>query len=139
MSNPIIRRFPDPEQLSRAAAEEFIRRAKVAGAARGRFTVALAGGSTPRRLYELLAETPYREQVEWPQVEFFWGDERSVAPDHADSNFRMASETLLRRVEVPLDHVHRMEADREDRAAAAREYQEEIAGVLGMLPGGEPP
>src|SRR5690242_4381321 len=95
MSTPQVRTFADAEALSRAAAEEFARRAAEAISARGRFTVALSGGSTPRRLYQLLAAAPYRGQVDWGRVEVFWGDERSVPPDDKDSNYRMAREAML--------------------------------------------
>ncbi len=139
MSAPEIRVFADPEAVSRAAADEFVRRADEAIKARGRFAVALSGGSTPKRLYQLLAEPPYRDQVDWGKVEFFWGDERSVPPDHNDSNYHTAHEAMLRRLPVPPGHVHRMEAERTDRDAAARDYEAAIARAFGVAPGGEPP
>jgi 6-phosphogluconolactonase len=139
MSNPVVRRFPDAEQVSKAAAEEFVRAAHEAIAARGRFTVALSGGSTPRRLYQLLAEPPYRTQVDWPKVEFFWGDERAVPPDHKDSNYRMAQEALLQRLTAAAGHIHRLQAERSDRDKAAADYQAEIARVFGGKPDGAPP
>ena len=139
MSSILIQRFPDAEHVSQAAAEVFVRLAKESIAARGRFTVALAGGSTPRRLYQLLAEALWRDQVDWPRVEFFWGDERSVPPDHADSNYRMANEALLQKIPVQSGHVHRMQAERMDRDRAATEYQAEIARVFGVKLEGEPP
>jgi 6-phosphogluconolactonase len=138
-ANLILRQLPDAEQVSRAAAQEFVRLAAEAIAARGRFMVALSGGNTPRRLYHVLAEMPYREQVDWPRIEFFWGDERAVPQDHPDSNFHMACEALLRKVPVPDTHVHHMQADRPDREAAAREYQAEIAHAFAVSPDGEPP
>jgi 6-phosphogluconolactonase len=134
-----IRRFPDAEAVSRAAAEEFARRAAEAAAARGRFAVLLSGGSTPRRMYQLLAEPPYRDQVDWGRVDVFWGDERAVPPDHLDSNYRMAREALLSKVPVPPARVHRMEAERADRDAAAREYQAGIARAFGVPDSGAPP
>jgi 6-phosphogluconolactonase len=132
MSNRTIHRFADAEQVSQAAADLFVRCASDAMGARGRFVVALAGGSTPRRTYELLAQASRREQVDWQRVEFFWGDERSVPPDHKDSNYRMAHEALLRHVAVPPPHIHRMEAERADRDAAAAEYQADLARVFGV-------
>jgi 6-phosphogluconolactonase len=139
MTRPIIRTFADAEAVSRAGAEEFVRCAGEAVADRGQFTVALSGGNTPQRLYQLLAEDPFRSQVRWERVQVFWGDERSVPPDHRDSNYRMAREALLTRVPIPPDHVHRMEAERPDRDAAARAYQEAIARVFGVRPDGDPP
>src|SRR5260221_14738153 len=118
MSKGNIRLLEDAEQVSRAAAEEFVRIGREAIAARGRFVVALSGGSTPRRLYQILAEAPFNDQIDWTKVEFFWGDERSVPPDHQDSNYRMASEALLQKIPAPPAHVHRLKADRTDRDAA---------------------
>ena len=135
----IIRIFPDVEALSKAAAFEFVRWAGEAVAARGRFTVALSGGSTPKRLYELLAAAPSRSQIDWGRVEFFWGDERCVPPDHKDSNYRMAREAMLAHLPIPHEHIHRMEAERSDREAAARDYEAVIARVFGVSSGGEPP
>lgn len=139
MSQAILRTFPDAESISQAAAGEFVRAATEALSARGRFTVALSGGSTPQRLYQLLAGPPYRTQVDWKRVDVFWGDERCVPPDHRDSNYRMAREAMLDRLPIPADHVHRIEAGRADRASAARDYQTTIARVFGVEPTGEPP
>src|SRR5262249_20667317 len=136
---PIIRQYSDKEQVSRAGADEFVRLARAAIASRGRFTVALSGGSTPKRLFELLADKPYRDQVDWPRVEIFWGDERSVPPDNAESNYRMAHEAMLAKVPLATDHIHRMEAERTDRDQAARDYQATIARVFGVAPGGPAP
>ena len=129
MSRVRLLEVADAEELSRRAAEEFVRRA------RGRrFSVALAGGSTPRRLYQLLADAPYREQVDWTLVEFFFGDERTVPPDHAESNFRMANEALLAPLDLPDRQIHRMAGERDDLDAAAAEYANEIGKVLGETP-----
>src|SRR5437667_11110048 len=117
MSSPVVRKVADAEQVSRTATEEFVRLAREAIAARGRFTVALSGGSTPRRLFQILAEKPFHDQLDWTKVEFFWGDERSVPPDHKDSNYRMAGEALLQKIPAPAEHVHRMQAERPDRDA----------------------
>ncbi len=135
----IIRIFPDVEALSQAAAVEFVRCAGEAVAARGRFTVALSGGSTPKRLYQLLTTEPYRSQTDWGRVEVFWGDERCVPPDHKDSNYRMAREAMLAQLPIPAEHIHRMEAERADREAAARDYETVLARVFGVSSGGEPP
>jgi 6-phosphogluconolactonase len=139
MSTRTIRTFADVESLGEAAAHEFVRCAREAIADRGRFTVTLSGGSTPRRSYQLLAAEPLRAQVDWEHVEFFWGDERCVPPDHADSNYRMAREAMLGHLPIPAEHVHRLEAERADRDAAARDYEATLARVFGATPGGEPP
>jgi len=98
------------------------------------FAIALAGGDTPRRTYERLAADA---SVDWPRVEFFWGDERAVPPDHPDSNFRMADRALLRPLGIDPRRIHRMAAERDDLAAAARDYEAELAKVCGE-PGGPP-
>ena len=139
MTIPLVRTFADPEAVSRAAADEFVRRAEEAVAERGRFAAALSGGSTPQGLYRLLAEPPYRGRVDWGRVEVFWGDERCVPPDHHDSNFRMAREALLSKVPVAPARVHRIEAERPDRDAAARDYQAVIARAFGVPADGPPP
>src|SRR5437763_13821271 len=117
MSTPVVRKVADAEQVSRTAAEEFVRLAREAIGARGRFVVALSGGSTPRRLFQILAEAPFRDPVDWTKAQFFWGDERSVPPDHKDSNYRMASEALLPKIPAPPAHVHRIQAEPADRDA----------------------
>jgi 6-phosphogluconolactonase len=139
MSSRTIRIFADVEALSEAAAHEFVRCAGEAIAARGRFTVALSGGSTPKRLYQLLTAEPFRSRVDWGRVECFWGDERCVPPDHPDSNYRMAREAMLAHLSIPAEHVHRIEAERSDRDAAARDYETVLAGVFGVRAGVEPP
>jgi 6-phosphogluconolactonase len=139
MAKPLIRPFPDAEAVCRAAAEEFRRLASDAQHARARFTVALSGGSTPRRLYEILTETPFREQIDWQKGEFFWGDERAVQPDHADSNHRMAKEALLHKIAAPPSAVHRLQAERPDLDAAAWDYQKEIARTFQISQDGPPP
>ncbi len=137
--SPTIRTFPDAEAVSRGAAEEFVRCARDAVAARGRFTVTLSGGSTPKRMFEMLADPPHRDQVDWSKTHIFWGDERSVPPDHRDSNYRMANEAMLSRLPIPVAQIHRIEAERKDRDAAARDYQAVIAKTFGVDPNGEPP
>ena len=107
-------------------------RARQAARTAGRFTVALAGGSTPRALYALLADraAPYRSQVPWDRTFVFFGDERQVSPDHPDSNFRMARESLLRHVPVPEEQVYRMRGENPDPDRAAEEYEEIIRDVF---------
>ena len=97
-------------------------------------SVALAGGSTPRALYRLLADpaAPFRARVDWQAVHFFWGDERHVPPDHPDSNYRMAREAMLDHVQVPAAHVHRIAAEEPDAARAARLYERELIEVFGL-------
>lgn len=125
-----VRIFDGPEEVARAAAERFTELAAEAVAAGGSFSVALAGGSTPRRVYELLAGDECRGRVEWDKAHVFFGDERCVPSDHADSNYRMANEALLSRVPLPAENVHRMEG-RGDAAANASLYEDELRGHFG--------
>jgi 6-phosphogluconolactonase len=115
----------DLEALSRAAAELFARQAQEAAAQRGRFSVALSGGNTPKRTYELLAQPPLRDQVPWPQVHVFWGDERCVPPADPRSNYRMARQALLDHVPIPAAQVHRVAGEKPPQQAAA-DYQLDV-------------
>lgn len=129
-----VRRLRDPEEVARRAAEATAGAARTAIAQRGMFAVALAGGDTPRRMYEKLAADT---SVDWPRAEFFWGDERTVPPQHPDSNFGMADRALLRPLGIDPRRIHRMNAERDDLAAIARDYEEELVKVCGE-PGGPP-
>lgn len=131
--------FPDPESLCQAAAERFAQAAAAATARSGRFTVALSGGSTPKRLFELLAAPPWRDGVDWQRLHVFWGDERTVPPDHPDSNYRMAHAALLRKVPIPAAQIHRLQGEAADLDQAARAYQAALASVFGVAPDGLPP
>jgi len=102
----VVRVYADHEALSRAAAELFVRQANEAIKNRGRFSVALSGGHTPQRAYELLAGPPFNTQVDWGRAHVFWGDERCVPPDDPRSNARMAREKLLDHVPVPPANIH---------------------------------
>jgi 6-phosphogluconolactonase len=125
-----IRTYPDAASLARAAAEHFVTLATQAMTARGRFVVALSGGSTPRAAYTLLASDEFVARVDWPRVHVFWGDERCVPPDHAESNYRMARETLLDKIPIPAENIHRIQGELPpDQAATA--YQAELEAVLG--------
>ena len=121
-----------PEALARAAARAFVESAAEAIAERGRFAVALAGGSTPKATYGVLARD-HAEDVDWPNVHVFFGDERTVPPDHEDSNYRMAREALLDR--VPVGSVHRMRGELPpDEAAASYEtYLKQFFGGEAVL------
>jgi 6-phosphogluconolactonase len=123
----------DPAALARAAAEEVTRRAAEAVAARGAFTLVLAGGSTPRALYRLLADPaePFRARVAWPAVHAFFGDERAVPEGSPDSNAGMARAALL--AHVPLAAVHRIEGERGAAEAAAR-YEADLRARFGDVP-----
>lgn len=100
---------------------------------RGRCTVALTGGATPRPVYERMATSPLAERVAWELVTIYFGDERCVPPDHEESNFRMAHEALLGQVPIPSASVHRMACERPDHAAAARAYERLLPAELDVL------
>ncbi|MDE2088414.1 MAG: 6-phosphogluconolactonase [Gammaproteobacteria bacterium] len=103
--------YPDPEALSRNAAQRLIEYAARSTAERGAFHLALAGGSTPRGLYQRLASPECARQIDWSRVHVYFGDERCVPPDHPDSNFLMAHQTLLSRVPIPRAQIHAIRAD----------------------------
>jgi 6-phosphogluconolactonase len=124
--------YSDAVRLANAAAEHVIALAGEAIAARGRFSLALSGGSTPRALYALLATDKFARRVDWSRVHFFWGDERYVPPNHPDSNYRMTRETLLNKVPTPAPNVHPIPTDM-GPAAAAAEY-ERILGEFFACP-----
>lgn len=123
--------YPDVDVLSREAALYIVRIANEAIGSHGRFTLALSGGSTPKKLYGLLADEPYRKQIDWARVEIFWSDERCVPPDDAESNYRMAAEVLLSHVPLRADQIHRMPAEQPDRDAASHAYNVEMQRTFG--------
>lgn len=132
--------LPTPTAVAEAAADRIVHTARNAIRRRGRFCVALSGGSTPRATYDLLASPPRIDAVDWSRVEFFWGDERAVAPDHADSNFGAAKAHLLDHLPgIRPDAIHRMPADERNLDAAAERYGAGIARVFGMAPGASRP
>lgn len=129
----MIRIFPDSEAVARAAAETVVESAARSIAARGLFRIGLSGGTTPRRLYELLAEAPYRTRVEWEKVEVLSADERGVPPDHPASNYGMVREALLARVGLREERIHRMGGEAEDLDQAAREYEPLLREPIDLL------
>jgi 6-phosphogluconolactonase len=137
MNRPDVIICQDANDLCHNAAAEFVRLAKQSQRDCGRFAVALSGGSTPRSLYALLGTAEYKEQIFWPQVHLFWGDERCVPPDHADSNYRMVRESLLSNIQIPGANVHRMAGEKEPQAAAA-EYEEKLRAFFHLAPGAFP-
>ena len=122
--------YENPQELAGAAARAFTRKASEAIARRGRFAVALAGGSTPKATYEALVRD-HAEDVDWPNVHVFFGDERSVPPDHGDSNYRMARGALLDH--VPVGSVHRMRGELPPEEAASS-YEEELRAFFDEEP-----
>jgi len=129
-----IRPLTTPQELFAAAAEEVVRAANDAVAERGRFTIALSGGSTPKNLFNLLA-TNARTVLPWDRMFFFFGDERHVPPTDPESNYRMADESLLSKVPVPPGNVFRIAAENPDAAAAAAAYEKTLQKFFALQPG----
>ena len=127
-----IQILANAEDLAREAASAFVQVAKDAVKTNGRFAVALSGGSTPKALYSLLAsDAALKSQMPWAQSHFFWGDERHVPPDNADSNYRMTNEAMLSKVPVPPANVHRVKAELADAQQAAEEYEKTLRAFFG--------
>ena len=103
--------FHTAAALTEAAARHISEQASAAISARGRFSLVLSGGSTPRPVYERLVQAPYRDALDWSRIHIFFGDERCVAPDHADSNYRMASQALLQHVPIPESNIARIRGE----------------------------
>ena len=134
VSTPVdVRRLSTPQDLFQAAAEEVIRVATGAIAQRGRFTIALSGGSTPRNMFTLIAANA-SASLPWEKVFFFWGDERHVPLDDPDSNFRMAKESLLSKIPVPPANVFPVPAGNPDAAAAAEAYEQTLRKFFALAP-----
>lgn len=129
-----IRVLTTPQELFAAAAEEVVRLANQAVTERGRFTIALSGGSTPKSLYNLLA-TNARTTLPWDRMHFFWSDERHVPPSDPESNYHMADEAMLSKVPVPPGNVYRVPAENPDAAAAAAAYEATMRKVFQLQPG----
>jgi 6-phosphogluconolactonase len=129
MAEVEVQVFETVEALQSAAARHIA--AALAPTTTGRtMHLALSGGSTPRRMHELLAES---QGIDWSHVHVYWGDERTVGPDHPESNYRMARESLLDRVPVPAENVHRMRGEA-DPVDAAREYEAVLRSTFGVSP-----
>ena len=134
-SRPEIVVVDDVGALADTAARAIVEIADEAVAARRRFTLALAGGNTPRTTYERLAASPLREQMPWDRTWIFFGDERNVPPEHPESNYGMASAALLSKVPVPAAQVARIRGEAEDAEVAAAEYARGMTEVFGSRRG----
>lgn len=122
--------YPDTDTLSLEAAQYIVRLANEAVVSHGRFTIALSGGTTPKKLYGMLGDEPYRSQIDWALVDIFWSDERCVPPDSEDSNYLLAQQVLLNKIPIPAAQIHRMPADAPDRDAASQAYTDEMRRVF---------
>jgi len=130
--NPIILIFETPEQVAEAAAERFVDCAAASVSDHGSFAVALAGGSTPRRAYELLATDEFKDRVDWPRVHLFFGDERAVPSDDPQSNYRMVNDALISRIAIPAENVHRIRGETAP-AESSESYEAELKSLFGAV------
>jgi len=129
----------DAGSLSRAAAKLIVRQIGEQLQKKEYFAFALSGGSTPKSLYSLFAnDAAFNTKVPWNKVHFFWGDERHVSPDHPESNYRMANETMLSKLPVPQENIHRVISENSDAESAAAQYEQELRAffhlTIGQLP-----
>ncbi len=124
--NPEVRRFRTLDDLNRNAAELLAAIADTCVRDRGMFTLTLAGGNTPRSLYEHISSDRHRDMLPWRNTHLFWGDERCVPPDHKDSNYHMAKKSLLCSLDLPADNIHRIYGNNPSPIDAASDYENDI-------------
>lgn len=125
---------PSREELMILAADRLVAEAQTAIAQRGRWTIALSGGSTPKALFELLASPKYINQILWGRCFLFWGDERCVGPDNAQSNYRMTKIALIDHIPIPVGNVLRIRGELAPESAASL-YAHEIKRIFGLAEG----
>ena len=134
-----IRILADGAAIAKRAAQELVEAAAGAVRGKGSFCIALSGGSTPKALYSLLVSDPVlRSQVPWDKIQLFFGDERHVPPDHPDSNFRMATETMISKAPLKAEQVVRIKGEYPDAEQAAREYEQSLQSYFKLKAGEYP-
>jgi 6-phosphogluconolactonase len=131
--------LPTPAATAHAAAQLFTDAAVKSATARGVARIAISGGTTPKAMFTLLADSagPFLKQVPWDKIELYWVDERCVPPDNVESNYRMTKEAMLSKVPLPAERIHRMEGELEPDVAAAR-YESTIRNTF-KLEGAQTP
>jgi len=135
-NNRDVRILADANSIAQTAAAEFLEAAQQAVSEKGSFSVALAGGSTPKALYGLLATNPLLQaKVPWSKIQFFFGDERHVPPTDEESNFRMAEEAMLGKAPVDAKQVHRIKGEKRNAAQAAEEYEQDLRASFRLQAG----
>jgi 6-phosphogluconolactonase len=134
-ATPDLRIFADRSALFQGAADEFVRQASAAIRSQGKFVVALAGGSTPKGLFHVLAGN---QALPWDKIYVFFGDERHVPPDDPESNYRMAREALLSKVPIPAENVFRIPAENPDAHQAAESYEQTLRTYFAVPAGSFP-
>jgi 6-phosphogluconolactonase len=131
--------LPDAAAITRRAADEFLQAVNQALAVKDYFTVALAGGSTPKALYTMLSDDPtYRSKIPWAKLHFFFGDERHAPPDHEESNFHMANQTLFSKGLIKQEQVTRIKGEYADTEKAALEYEQALRAYFKLKDGEYP-
>ncbi len=134
---PEIRSYPSLPKLSLAAAEFIAELAEASIKERNIFTLVLSGGSTPLLLYEELARQPLSKRIDWQKTHIFWGDERCVPPDHPDSNYALAFQAVVSKVDIPTANVHRVITESDSANAAAEDYEKTLRHFFRHLAGSE--
>ncbi len=129
---PNVEIVSDPESLAQRSVELFVADAQKAIKTKGAFHVAISGGYTPKRFFELLGEVPKAKALPWDKIQLFWVDERYVPPDSQWSNYKLAADTFLAKVAIPQDNIHRIPTEHGDFNVAARCYEETIRKVFGL-------
>ena len=127
--------LPDVSSIAQKAAAIYINAAQQAVRERGVFRVAMAGGSTPKALHAMLTAEPFRSQLPWDKMQIFFGDERHVPPDHADSNYRMVNETFVSKTPIKPEQIFRIKAELQDTEKAALDYEQTLRGQFALKPG----
>ena len=129
---PNVEVASDPENLALRSVEVFIADAQKAIKAKNTFYVAISGGNTPKRFFELLGEVPEAKALPWDRIHLFWVDERYVPPDSQWSNYKLAADTFLAKVTIPQENVHRIPTEYSDFKIAACCYEETVREVFGL-------
>jgi len=128
-----VKIYPDSHHLAHVVAELIISTGNLAIQDTGKFSLVLAGGTTPKQIYQLMGDPLFSSRIDWSRVHIFWGDERCVPPDHPESNYLMAYKALLQHIQIPKAHVHRIRGELEPVEAAIR-YQKTLVKTLGKTP-----
>jgi 6-phosphogluconolactonase len=135
---PHVIETPDPENLAQVSLNLLIRKAHEAIREKGVFYLAVSGGHTPSRLFELMGKSEQCIALEWDKIQLFWVDERCVPPESPDSNYGLAARTFLENVKIPAANIHRIKGENPDCKSAASDYQQELRGVFGIRSGEVP-
>jgi 6-phosphogluconolactonase len=136
MLHPRVEVYDNADALFRAASEKIAAMLEAALRERGTASFVLTGGNTPKPFYELLADSPYHERLDWSHIQFFWGDERCVPPDSPESNYGVAWKALISKLPVASENVHRIPGEMDDPEKAALQYEAEIRRII---PDSSPP